>query len=143
MIRSMLSVNNAATTTDIGILILRIGVGAFMLTHSYPRLLTLFSHETIEFRSVMGLSPVASLSLAVFAEFLCSLLVIVGLGTRLAVVPLIITMLVAAFYVHGADPFAKQEKALLFLTAYITLLFTGSGRFSLDAMITREKRTDR
>lgn len=72
MIRSMLNVNSVPITTDIGILIMRIAIGAFMLTHGYPKLLTLFSSETIEFRAVMGLSPEASLALAASQNF-CAL----------------------------------------------------------------------
>jgi putative oxidoreductase len=46
-------------------------------------------------------------------------------------------MLVAAFIVHGDDPFQKKELALLFLTPFLALLLAGPGRFSLDAVIGR------
>ncbi|HYG02533.1 MAG TPA: DoxX family protein [Chryseosolibacter sp.] len=135
MVKSIFCVNNAATATDAGILIARVGIGVFMLAHGYPKLQALLSDAPVEFRSVMGLSPTVSLTLAVFSEFFCSLLVIIGLATRLAVVPLAITMLVAALHVHGADPFSSKEKALLYLTVYLMLLLTGSGKFSLDALL--------
>jgi putative oxidoreductase len=117
------------------ILFFRIIIGAFMLTHGYSKLLYLFSGEEIEFLDFLGIGLKASLALAVFAEFFCSILIIIGLGTRWATIPLIVTMIVAAFIAHGADPFGKKEMALLYLSSYIVLLFLGSGKFSLDGLI--------
>ena len=73
-----------------------------------------------------------SLALTVFAEVLCSGLLMVGLFTRLATMPLLITMLVAVFIVHGADPLGKKEPALLYGLVYATLFFTGPGKYSVD-----------
>jgi putative oxidoreductase len=123
------------------ILFFRIIIGAFMLTHGYSKLLYLFSGEEIEFLDFLGIGLTASLALAVFAEFFCSILIIIGLGTRWATIPLIVTMLVAAFIAHCADPFGKKEMALLYLSSYIVLLFLGSGKFSLDALISGKTST--
>jgi putative oxidoreductase len=60
-----------------------------------------------------------------------------GLFTRLSVIPLIITMLVAAFVAHAGDPFSSKEPALLYLIPYLALLFSGPGKFSLDFYISR------
>lgn len=123
---------------DFGLLILRITVAGFMLTHGYPKLMTLISGEPGSFSSVMGMGPELSLLLAVFAEFLCSVFVFLGLFTRLAAIPLVITMAVAAFHVHADDPFATKEKALLFLLIFTFLLITGGGRFSIDGILYRK-----
>jgi len=124
---------DAATST--ALLIARIGIGLMMLVHGLPKMAMLFSGEPIQFLPVFGLSAEVSLALAVFAEVFCSLLLLVGLGTRLAVIPLIITMLVAVFIYHAPDPFAKQELGLLYLLVYLLLLFTGAGKFSLDYLL--------
>lgn len=108
-----------------------------MLTHGYPKLQRLFAGE-MQFGDPLGLGPEVSLVLAVFAEFFCSILVMLGFGTRLAVVPLIVTMAVAAFMVHGADPFGRKEMALLYLVGYVVLLLTGSGKISVDRLISRK-----
>jgi putative oxidoreductase len=73
------------------------------------------------------------LGLAVFAEVFCSIMIIKGLKIRLATIPLIITTLIAIFIVHINDPFAKMEKALLFLLLYLVLLFSGGGKYAMDA----------
>jgi putative oxidoreductase len=129
------SQSREATLTAYGLLVLRIGVGLLMLLgHGWPKLAG-FGTRAGQFPSVFGLDGSVSLALAVFAEFFCSLAIIFGLFTRLAVVPLIVTMLVAALVIHGADPFAKKELALMYLLPYVTLIITGPGRFSLDALL--------
>ncbi len=130
----------AAKTTDFALLLLRVGFSAFMIFgHGYPKVQKLLASGDIKFASVMGLSPMVSLSLAVFAEFFCSVLLILGLLTRFATIPLIITMLVAVFVVHGADPFGDKEMGLHYLVAYIVLLFAGPGRYSVDASLHRRR----
>lgn len=112
----------------------RICMGAFMLTHGYPKLMKLLDGGNITFADPFGIGAVPSLVLAVFAEVLCAALLTLGLFTRLAVVPLIVTMAVAAFVQHGADPFGKKELALIYLVAYALIFAKGSGGFSVDRL---------
>jgi putative oxidoreductase len=133
--KKIFRVNEATTSTDLALLAARIGIAALMLTHGIPKMMMLFSGEPVQFPPVMGLSAELSLGLTVFAEVFCSALLLVGFATRLATIPLIITMLVAALFIHGADPLAKQEPALQYLLVYIVLLFAGSGKYSLDYLL--------
>lgn len=123
---------------NILVLILRICIAAFMLTHGLPKLSRLFAGGEIQFGDPLGLGPALSLILVVFAEFLCSILIGLGLGTRLASIPLMFTMLVAAFIAHGPDPFGRKEIALLYFLFYLTLLVTGSRKYSIDYLISRK-----
>ena len=113
-------------------------MGSFMLTHGIPKLSRLTSGEEIKFADPFGLGPVISLLLVVFSEVVCSILIILGLGTRLASIPLIVTMLVAAFQAHADDPFGTKEKPLLFILIYIVLLVFGSGKYSVDQGLSRK-----
>lgn len=122
--------------TDLALLILRIAFGGSMVIgHGWGKLLRLFSGEPIEFGDPYGLGPATSLVLATFAEFLCALLVMAGLLTRWALIPLIITMLTVVFMVHLGDPYSRVEKGILFLAPFVALLITGPGAYSLDALI--------
>ena len=116
---------------DLGLLFLRISSSILMLTHGLPKLQKLISGN-FEFGDPIGIGSTPSLFLAVIGEFICPILIIVGFKTRWATVPTIITMLVAALIVHGADPFNVKEKAVIFLIAFVTVLMMGPGKYSLD-----------
>lgn len=126
------------STTHVWLLVLRITAASFMLTHGYPKFLTLMEGGEIAFYDFMGIGNTASLALAVLAEFICSILIILGLGTRLAALPLSITMLVAAFIVHADDPFNKKEFALLYFLIFTTLMVFGAGKYSVDRVIEKK-----
>ena len=130
--RKSYSTNLNLPSTDVALLILRIAVSALMLTHGYPKLLKLFGPEEISFADPFGLGPGITLALAVFAEFICSILLILGLGTRLAVIPLMTTMLVAFLIIHSDDPFQRKELPILYFTVYTFLLLAGAGKYALD-----------
>ena len=126
--------DHKAISIDLGILLLRLFFGAAMLTHGYPKFIKMMSGD-FSFGDPLGIGHEASLILTVFAEFFCSILLIIGLFTRLTTIPLMITMGTAFFIVHGADPFGTKEKAILFLGAYMVIFFTGPGKYSLDKKI--------
>mgnify|MGYP000627956594 CR=1 FL=1 len=119
------------TKTDLGLFILRLTFGLGMMAHGLQKM-NKFAELSTTFPDPIGVGSTASLVLAVFAELFCSLLLIVGLLTPLALVPLIITMVVALFVIHGADPWAKKELAFTYLAVYAGLLFSGPGKLSLD-----------
>lgn len=125
---------------DFALLLLRITFGFSMFYgHGAGKINRLFGGEEIKFADPFGLGPATSLALVVFAEVVCALLVVFGLFTRWAVIPLIITMAVAFFMVHISDEFSRQEKAILFGVTYIALFITGPGKLSLDYLFFGKK----
>src|SRR5687768_12721816 len=119
------------------ILVLRVGAGSLMLmNHGLDKLMH-FSQKAGGFADPFGIGSTASLSLTVFAEFFCSVFIILGLFTRLACIPLVINMAVALFIAHQGDFFGKGELAGLFLVCFVTLLFAGPGRVSLDRFLVK------
>ena len=134
--KRLFQTNINATAASLMLLILRAGVAVFMLTHGLPKLSKLLDGNT-GFADPIGIGEMPSLLLTVFAEVVCSFLLLIGLASRLAAVPLIITMTVAAFYAHADDPFASKEKALLYLICYLVILVMGSGKYSVDKLISK------
>jgi len=116
---------------DVGLAFFRITVSAMMLTNGLPKFQKLISGN-FEFGDPIGIDAAPSLFLAVVGEFICPILIIIGLKTRLAAIPAAITMAVAAFIAHGADDFGTKEKALFYLVAFITIALVGPGKFGVD-----------
>ena len=117
-----------------GLLLLRLFVGGFMLTHGVPKLLN-FEFLSTVFPDPIGLGSGFALSLIIFAELFCSILLIFGLFTRLASIPLIIGMAVAAFVIHAQDPFSGKEMALLYMGIYVVIALVGAGKYSVDYLL--------
>ncbi len=120
--------------------LVRITIACFMLTHGLKKLDLLLSDDPVQFADPFGVGPVATLILVIFAEVVCSALLIIGLATRLVVLPLIVTMAVAVFMIHKTDGFERQELGSIYLLVYVFLLVTGSGKYSLDYLICRKRR---
>lgn len=131
MFHRSLSPDLNSTAAHLAILILRIGIIALLWTHGIPKLIMIISGN-FQFPDPVGIGSILSLVLSAFAEGICVIFILVGLGTRLATIPLIINMSVAAFIQHAGDPIGTREKALLYLLVFVVLLFAGAGRFSLD-----------
>lgn len=133
--RALLNSRPWPNLLEITLVVLRIALGVFMLTHGWPKMEMLLEGGPVRFSDPIGIGKMPSLILTVFAELFCSVLLVLGLLTRLAVIPLIITMVVAVFVVHGNHPFGKQEMGLLYLVGYLVIFARGSGKFSLDYLI--------
>lgn len=129
--KRLLKTGKHSASTSFGLLIFRVALSAMMLTHGYPKFLKVINGN-FQFGDPLGIGVEASLILAAFGECVCSILLILGLTTRYALIPLMITMIVALATVHIDDPFRGQEKAFLYLLSYLFLLITGPGKYSLD-----------
>jgi len=123
---------------DIVLLILRLAIALLMLSHGIPKLNMLLAGGEIKFMDPIGLGDTVTLVLAVFAEVICSIFLLMGLAVRLAVLPLMVTMLIAIFIAHGNDGLKEKELAIHYLLAYIVLLFAGGGKISIDSLISRK-----
>src|SRR5690554_763945 len=121
-----------------GLLFLRVCLGALMIAnHGWVKIINYESLKT-EFMNFLGFGSQFSLILAVTAEILCSILLIFGLYTRFALIPLIITMFVA-MSVHGGEIFGKAEMSFLYFIGFVFLLISGPGENSIDTRM--NKRT--
>src|SRR4051794_19793443 len=114
--KKLFSVNYSAISFNLSMLLLRLSFGLLLLIkHGMVKLMN-FSVLQNNFYNFMGLGSKISLMLAIFAEVLCSLFVILGLFTRLTVIPLIITMIVAIYGANTGKPLIESELAILYLT---------------------------
>ena len=132
--KKLLSTKYSAGAFSTAMLVLRLGLGALMLKHGYDKLVH-FEATVEHMPSLLGMGKSVSAVLIIFAEFFCSLFLILGLFTRLAAIPLIIATCVMIFKSHNGEVFGDGEHAALYLTGYLVLLLIGPGRASVDSMI--------
>jgi putative oxidoreductase len=132
--KKLLSTKYSAGAFSTAMLVLRLGLGVLMMMHGYDKLVHFAKYQN-EFMNFLGIGSTISLALVVFAEFFCSVFLILGLFTRLATIPLIIATCVMVFMAHKGDVFGKGETATLYLISYIVILFVGPGRASIDSMV--------
>ncbi len=132
--KRLLSTRYSDTAFNLGIFILRIVAGGLMIQNGYHKLLK-FGEFAANFVDPFGIGNTATLVLVIFAEFFCAVLIVLGLLTRLAAIPLVINMFMAIAIGHNYKIFTEAQLPTLFLAAFITLLFVGPGKYSVDRMI--------
>lgn len=116
---------------DLALAILRIAFSGMLLTHGIPKISMLLDNPS-GFADPIGIGATLSLILAIIGEVVAPIFVLIGLKTKIATIPIIMTMAVAVFIVHAQDNFATKEKALLFMIGFIVIALAGAGRYAFD-----------
>jgi len=119
---------------DLGLLLLRISAAYLIMTHGWPKLIH-FAERADSFQDPIGLGKAVSLSLALFAEFFCGAFLLVGLFSRIVLIPLMVNMMVIVFVVHGPKPLGDKELSLFYLISFVCLFLSGPGRYSVDNLL--------
>lgn len=134
MIKKLWSI--APVSPDFGLLLLRFISGFLIITHGWPKLQN-FAERASSFPDPLNIGSAPSLSITVFAEFFCGILLCIGLFTRISLLFLVVVMAVIVLFIHGDDPLPKKELPIMLMATYIALYFTGPGRYSVDAALKR------
>jgi putative oxidoreductase len=120
---------------------LRVPIGLILAAHGSQKLFGWFGGYGLEgtgqWMASVGLNPGFVMALlAGSGEFFGGIALTLGLMTRPAAIVSAITMLVALFWVHWGNGFFLDthgiEYALALISATMTLIFMGGGRYSLD-----------
>ncbi|MFC6690870.1 DoxX family protein [Pseudomonas lini] len=116
---------------DVGLL-LRVSGGLFLLwVHGLPKLLD-FSAQLQLIEDPFHLGAHLTLSLAIFAEVLCPLLIVAGVLARLACLPILFVLLVALLIVHPQWSVAEGQFGWLLLILFTSIFIAGPGRLALN-----------
>ena len=125
-----------SNTTKVSLLLLavRIIFGILLMNHGIQKWTNLQELSAV-FPDPLGVGSPLSLGLAIFGELACSMAFIIGFLYRLAMIPMVFTMAVAFFVIHGNDPFATKELAFVYLVVFILMYIIGPGKFAVDRWI--------
>ena len=151
-ISKCLSVNQNPRVNDLGLLALRVMVGASLfLNHGWEKL-TRFSEMTRFGMDPIHIGVYPSLAFATFVDGICALLIIVGLFTRAATFFTLMSLSVVFFVMEhalsfgarnmpgppgmpGPPPGGHTELVFLYLAVFLVLFIVGPGSLSLDGRL--------
>lgn len=132
--KKFLSTKYSTGAFNFGMLILRVILGLILISHGYEKLAK-FPGLKDKFMNFIHLGSTTSLVLIIFAEFFCGILIVLGMLTRFAAIPVIIGMAVVFFVASNAHLFAEGERGGMYLATAILLLLVGPGKISVDGMM--------
>lgn len=118
------------------LLIVRIIFGVLLMNHGIEKWSNYQELSTV-FPDPLGIGGPLSLGLAIFGEMVCSMAFIIGFLYRLAMLPMIFTMCIAFFVIHGNDPFVVKELAFIYLVTFVLMYIIGPGKFAVDHWIAK------
>ena len=121
------------TKTSLLLLASRLVFGLTFASHGLDKLQH-FTETAAHFPAPFGMSGEVAVSLSIFGELICGLAFTFGFLTRLALLPMIFTMIVAFTTVHGGSV-SGGELAFLYLVIFVLSWFAGAGKFSVDGLI--------
>lgn len=133
---------NSAFAKDLGLIVLRVGIGVIFMYHGWGKLVGGFPvWESVG--RVMELFGIKIYSVgwgfaAATVEFCGGILLVLGLFTRLAAFLMGVVMFVATYKMYAQlSPFFSLSHPLSMIVVFASLCIAGSGRFSVDGWLKR------
>jgi putative oxidoreductase len=125
---------------ETGLLLFRLLAGfALLRVHGWEKV----AYYEAELRSIpdpFGLGGGVNVAIAIFSDVFCALLVMLGLFTRLASLPILGTTLVGLLFVHINDPWHGRDVPLVYSIMFLVILLLGPGKYSLDGALSNALR---
>lgn len=130
---------------NIGLLLLRMGLGIMFMLHGYPKVFggpEMWSEVGASLQSIgIDAAPMFFGFMAGITEFFGGLFLLLGLFFMPSVVSLLIVMLVVtAIHLGAGDPFSIYSHSIELAIVLISLLFLGSGKYNLDKKLEKRRR---
>ncbi len=130
---------------DLSLLFLRILTGAFLIHGTQDNIFSdARMQEFVRFLAKNGFVwPELMAPLSVYAQFICGVLLVIGLLTRWAGLFMTFNFVVAVVMVHWSQDFRGWWPAIVLVFISLHFALQGAGRYSVDAWLRRDARTDR
>jgi putative oxidoreductase len=121
--------DTSVSPVDVGLLYLRITASLLVLAvHGLPKVLQ-YASQAAAIEDPFHLGKTLSISFAIFAEVICPPLMILGIGTRLAAIPILVVTAIALVFVHREWTLAEGQFAWMLLIIFGTIAIAGPGRY--------------
>lgn len=137
MKRELLFLEPLDRFADLGLLILRVLTGAFLVYSVADNIVSVARMEEFSaFLAANGfIAPLPMALLSVALQFLCGSALILGLLTRWAGIVICLHFVVALVMVHWTQDFRGWWPALVLVAIGLQFALTGGGRWSLEARL--------
>ena len=139
MMKQLLEILHRYRFLDRAILFLRLFVGVLITLHIIDKLQTynfvLTGYPALIFDSSWATFVIFTLLEAIFA-----VMIILGWGTRFAAFIMSLGMFVEIFVIYPSLGWLGVERQILYIGIYVTLVFSGSGRYGLEEHFERKRR---
>ncbi len=132
------------TYSNLARLFMRLFVGIMLMQFGIRHLVN-FTVMRDTFPAVLGMGHEASLICMIIIELLCSLFIMVGFLTRIAIIPPIVAMLIAEYHIlhdmlpdtsiYAIDSIQPGYLPLMFIGIFLFLMLSGPGKISVDYCI--------
>ncbi|MEM9681183.1 MAG: DoxX family protein [Bacteroidota bacterium] len=137
VIQKLVSSESVFLSKDSTLLLFRVLVSLSMInTHGLKKIMN-YSDTVNHMPDPFGMGGEVSAIIAIIVNIVGPVFVILGLGTRLAILPILSVTLMGFFVVHGNDPWPVRDVPLMYSIAYLALFFLGAGTYSLDHRLFR------
>lgn len=132
-----------ATSADLGLLYLRVTASLLVLAvHGLPKAMH-YASEAAAIEDPFHLGRAVSMAFAILAEVICPPLMILGIATRLAALPILIVTVVALAFIHRDWSLAQGQFAWMLLILFGTIAIAGPGQIRFGGRAERRDGTTR
>lgn len=122
--------------TDLSLLFIRVWFCLSLFVKHGIEKVTNYNEMLSKFPDPIHVGPTVGLTFALIADFVCPLLIIIGLGTRIAAALMVINLLVVFIFMHQfsfMQPHA--ELVYLYLGLAVFIFMAGAGKYSVDGKL--------
>jgi putative oxidoreductase len=133
--RKILSTAYSSGAFNFALLVQRAVTGLLLLIgHGLPKISN-FTELSATFYDPLHIGHKGSLILVILAELFCSMLLVLGLFTRIVACIIVIELSIAVFIYHSGQPLKNVDLGAIYLTSVFTIMIVGPGRVSVDGMM--------
>ena len=105
-----------------------------LIGHGLPKISN-FTELSSTFFDPLRIGHRNSLILVILSELFSSMLLVLGLFTRIVAFIIVFELTVVVFVFHHGQPLKNFELPAMFLTSVFTIMIVGPGRVSVDGMM--------
>ncbi|MEO6961114.1 MAG: DoxX family protein [Puia sp.] len=135
--KKLLSTAYSDNAFNFAMLIQRVVTGLMLLIAHGLLKISNFSEMSGTFFDPLHIGHRNSLLLCIFSEVFCSMLLVLGLFTRLAALVIVLELSILVFMYHRGQPIKNLDLGIMYLTSAFSVLLLGPGRVSVDGMMSK------